>query len=137
MTPPPPPRVYETILYAEDLAAAGAFYRDVLGLALIDDLTPTGKAFRLPSGALLLVFDPRESERPGRPAPPHGARGPGHVAFGVDPGQLRAWRAHLRERGVALEPSPLAAESGRQLYFRDPAGNSIELVEGDIWPAAG
>lgn len=134
MPPAPPPRVYETVLYAEDLVTAGAFYREVLGLALVDDRTPTALAFRLASGALLLVFDPQESERPGRPAPSHGARGPGHVAFGVDPGQLSAWRERLHGQGVALEESPLGTASGRQLYFRDPAGNSIELVEGDLWP---
>lgn len=133
-TPPAPARVYETILYAGDLAAATAFYRDVIGLRLVDEMGPAGVAFRLTGGALLLLFDPGQSGQPGRPAPSHGARGPGHIAFGVPAGDLALWREHLRARGVAIEQDGFAGRTGRQLYFRDPAGNSVELVAGEIWP---
>lgn len=139
MPPPPPPpvRVYETTLYAEDLAAAVGFYRDVLGLSLADDLQPTGVAFRLPSGSMLLIFDPRVSAAPGRPAPSHGARGPGHIAFAVGSGDLPGWRDHLADHEIHIEQVGMAGTGGgaeRQLYVRDPAGNSVELVVGELWP---
>ena len=133
MNAPAPPRVYETILYAHDVAATAVFYRDVLGLEPIGEPEGLMAAFRMTSGAVLLIFDPRRSETPGRAVPSHGGHGPGHVAFGVDAGQLKRWRERLAEQGVAIERESRRAAQVGQLYFRDPAGNSVELVEGDIW----
>ena len=129
----PPRRLYETVLYAEDLEAATAFYRDALGLRLVERVEGLVAAFRLSDGAMLLVFDPRNSSMPGRPAPSHGAAGSGHIAFQVNGAELSEWRARLLELGVAIEQEhggPVVS----QLYFRDPAGNSVELVRGELWP---
>jgi catechol 2,3-dioxygenase-like lactoylglutathione lyase family enzyme len=123
-----PRSVYETVVYAPDLAAATAFYGDVLGLREVDD-----GAFRLDDGGILLLFDPARSSQPGRPVPSHGATGAGHVAFSVE--GLDAWRERLREAGVELEQEKEWARGGaRSIYVRDPAGNSVEFVEGDLWP---
>jgi catechol 2,3-dioxygenase-like lactoylglutathione lyase family enzyme len=123
-----PQRIYETVLYAPDLEAATAFYRDVLGLRQLDDM-----ALRLDDGGVLLLFDPELSSKPDRPVPSHGARGAGHIAFSV--AELEPWRERLREHGVELEHEHEWARGGaRSLYVRDPAGNSVELVEGDLWP---
>jgi catechol 2,3-dioxygenase-like lactoylglutathione lyase family enzyme len=124
-----PRGVYETVVYATDLEAATGFYRDVLGLREVDD-----GAFRLDDGGILLLFDPARSSQTGRPVPSHGAMGAGHVAFTVD--TLHAWRERLLEAGVKLEQEKEWARGGaRSIYIRDPAGNSVELVEGDLWPA--
>ena len=123
-----PGSVYETVVYAGDLEAATAFYRDVLGLREVDD-----GAFRLDGGGMLLLFDPARSSQPGRPVPSHGATGAGHVAFVVD--SLEAWLERLDEAGVDVEQEKEWARGGaRSVYVRDPAGNSVELVEGDLWP---
>jgi hypothetical protein len=37
--PSPPASIYETILYATDVAAVAAFYRDVIGLRLVEGPT--------------------------------------------------------------------------------------------------
>ena len=66
--------------------------------------------------------------------PSHGATGAGHVAFSVGDGELDAWREKLRARGVELEQEKTWPRGGRSIYVRDPAGNSVELVEGDLWP---
>ncbi len=124
-----PRRVYETVVYASHFEAATAFYGDVLGLRQVDD-----GAFRLDDGGMLLLFDPARSSQPGRPVPSHGATGAGHVAFAVGEGELDAWRERLRARGVELEQEQEWPRGGRSLYVRDPAGNSVELVEGDLWP---
>ncbi len=129
----PPRRVYETVLYAEDLEAATAFYRDALGLRLVDSVEGLVAAFRLSGGSMLLVFDPRNSSVPGRTAPSHGAAGSGHVAFQVNGSELVEWRTRLLGLGIAVEKEHADSKVG-QLYFRDPAGNSVELVRGELWP---
>jgi len=55
------------------------------------------------------------------------------VAFSVRAGQLAAFEAALRARGVAIERELRWDAGGRSLYVRDPAGNSVELIEGDAW----
>jgi catechol 2,3-dioxygenase-like lactoylglutathione lyase family enzyme len=124
-----PRSVYETVVYTPDLTAATAFYRDVLGLREVDD-----GALRLDYGGMLLLFDPSLSSQPGRPVPSHGATGAGHVAFSVGDGELDAWREKLRALGVELEQEKEWPRGGHSIYVRDPAGNSVELVEGDLWP---
>jgi catechol 2,3-dioxygenase-like lactoylglutathione lyase family enzyme len=58
-----------------------------------------------------------------------------HVAFSVGEGELDAWRDRLAAHGVELEQDQDWQRGGaRSLYVRDPAGNSVELVEGDLWP---
>ena len=125
--------IYETVLYAPDPPAAAAFYRDALGLVPIEDPDELSAVFRLPDGGVLLIFDPQRSSRPGRPVPSHGAAGPGHVAFALEAGGYEGAIAALREANVEVERE-VAWERGRSVYLRDPAGNSVELVDGDIWP---
>ena len=125
-----PRRVYETVVYATDLEAARAFYRDALGLREVED-----GVFRLDDDGVLLLFDPALSSQPGRVVPSHGPIGAVHVAFSVGEGELDAWRDRLANHGVELEQDQDWQRGGaRSLYVRDPAGNSVELVEGDLWP---
>ena len=127
--------VYETVLYGKDLATLSEFYVDVLGLRLVEGPGELAAAFRVPDGSVVLLFDPELAGRPGRPVPSHGATGPGHVAFRVPKGGLDAWRDALEERGVPLEREVEWDAGGRSLYVRDPAGNSVELTEDELWPA--
>ena len=125
-----PRRVYETVVYATDLEAARTFYRDVLGLREVED-----GVFRLDDDGVLLLFDPTLSSQPGRVVPSHGPTGTVHVAFSVGEGELEVWRERLDEHGVELEQDHDWQRGGaRSLYVRDPAGNSVELVDGDLWP---
>jgi len=126
--------VYETVLYAADVEATARFYADVLGLHQIEKPTELSAVFRLPDGGVLLIFDPTRSSTPGRPVPSHGATGAGHVAFAVEPGTLDASADALRRHGIEIEQEISWDEGGRSLYVRDPAGNSVELVEGEAWP---
>lgn len=123
--------VYETVLYAPELDVAAAFYRDVLRLTPHGEPSMLGWTFRLPCGAMLLLFEPHESSKSGRIVPAHGCSGAGHVAFRVD--NLDEWRSALRNAGVAIEHEHTWPPGGRSLYVRDPAGNSIELVQGEVW----
>jgi catechol 2,3-dioxygenase-like lactoylglutathione lyase family enzyme len=127
-------RVLETSLYADDLEAAERFYRDDLGLPLIG--REAGRhAFFGCGGSIFLLFRPAAT-RHSQAVPPHGAAGPGHVAFAVEEGSLEAWRCRLEQRRIEIESDQRWPGGGRSLYLRDPAGNSVELTTPGIWAEA-
>ena len=140
-----PAVILETVLYATDLAAARAFYTDVMGLTLYSEVTGRQLFFRLEQ-QMLLIFNPDATQIPARPGglpvPPHGARGPGHICFSASAAEIEAWKAHLENKGIAIEsdfiwPNRDPAKHGRSIYFRDPAGNSVEIAQPRIWGIEG
>jgi len=140
MKPPAPPsdvclqRVLETSLYADDLEAVERFYTDELGLTLIGREAGRHVFFHC-GGSLLLLFRPGAA-RQSQAVPPHGAVGPGHVAFAVEEGMLEAWHRRLEQRRITIERDQRWPGGGRSLYLRDPAGNSVELTTPGIWAGA-
>lgn len=131
-----PSAVLESAVYVDDLDAAEAFYGGRLGLPLIGRVAGRHAFFRCGAG-VVLVFRPDATEvvDPASPlaVPPHGARGPGHLCFAAEPLGIDAWRERLVQRGIALESEVTWPWGGRSLYFRDPAGNSLEIAEARIW----
>ena len=124
--------VHEAALYVEDLAAAERFWRRI-GLQVVGR-SPGRHVFFRAGRDLLLVFDAAATREPGGGVPPHGAEGPGHVALDVpDAEALAAWREHLGLAGVEIEREQEWPSGGRSLYFRDPAGNSLELITRGSW----
>jgi catechol 2,3-dioxygenase-like lactoylglutathione lyase family enzyme len=124
-------RVLETILYVDDLDAAERFYGEVLGLELDSRKGGLFVFFKCGKG-MLLLFEP-EAAATGRNVPAHGARGAGHACFAVAEDALPAWKARLTAAGVAIEQEMTWPRGGRSFYFRDPAGNSLELATPRIW----
>lgn len=136
MTMGPPERILETVLYAPDLVAAEAFYRDVLGLEPFARRAGRHLFYRLGT-QVLLIFNPAGTAQPPAPGtlpvPRHGSHGQGHVCFAADGERLDAWRERLMSRGVPIEAEFSWPGGGRSIYVRDPAGNSIEFAEPRIW----
>lgn len=130
----PPVEVMETVLYARHLDAVRPFYAGLLGFRDISTNLPRGLAFRISDRAVLLIFDPSLTRLPHDLVPSHGATGEGHIAFRVAPGELHPWRERLAVAGVPIEREVAWPRGGQSLYIRDPAGNSVELVDGEIWP---
>ena len=124
--------VVETAVYADDLAAAEAFYGAAPGLQVVGREPGRHVFFRAGDAGVLLVFR-ADATLQGGPLPPHGAAGPGHFALGVGAESFEAWRKLLQGRGVAVEKEVRWPRGGRSLYFRDPAGNSVELVTPGVW----
>lgn len=134
------PGVLEAALYAEDLDAAEAFYGGVLGLEKLLRAGDRHVFFRAGS-TVVLIFNPNETVKPpapgSLPVPPHGARGPGHLCFSASAAEIGAWRERLMAAGVEIESDFEWPNGARSIYFRDPAGNSLEMAEPRLWFADG
>jgi catechol 2,3-dioxygenase-like lactoylglutathione lyase family enzyme len=132
----PPAAILEAALYADDLDAAERFYGKVLGLERIVRVDARHVFYRVGDG-VLLIFNPEETcKTPGNPdlpVPPHGAQGPGHFCFAVDGAALEDWCARLDAAGVRIEADFHWPNGARSIYFRDPAGNSLEMAEPRLW----
>lgn len=123
-------RLMEVRVRARDVAVQRAFYATTLGLPVSGD---TADAVTVHAGASRLVF---EAAR--------GAGGDGgdslyHIAFTIPRNKLAAAKGWLAAR------TPLMTRDGRdefgseswdaqQVYFRDPAGNIMELIARQTLP---
>lgn len=136
--PPAPPLgpVLEAALYAHDLDAAEAFYGGVLGLERIVRVGARHVFFRA-GRTVVLIFNPDETAKggsnPALPVPAHGAIGPGHLCLSAGANDFAAWRARLEAAGYPVEADFRWPTGARSLYFRDPAGNSLEIAEPALW----
>jgi catechol 2,3-dioxygenase-like lactoylglutathione lyase family enzyme len=124
--------VVETALYVDDLRATETFYRTVLGLPVIGKEPGRHVFFQVGEASVLLAFL-AEATLKGDQLPPHGATGPGHFALGIDTRAYNAWRKLLLSHGVTIEKEVEWPRGGKSIYFRDPAGNSVELVTPGVW----
>jgi catechol 2,3-dioxygenase-like lactoylglutathione lyase family enzyme len=132
-----PSGILEAALYVDDLDAAEAFYAGALGLERIARVEGRHVFFKC-AGTVVLLFNADATIVPPQPdarlpVPPHGARGPGHLCFSASSSEIDQWKLHLEAQGVAIEADFEWPQGGRSIYFRDPAGNSIEFAEPSIW----
>jgi catechol 2,3-dioxygenase-like lactoylglutathione lyase family enzyme len=124
--------VVETAIYVDDPQAAEAFYGTTLGLPVVGKEPGRHVFFQVGEASVLLAFR-AETTLKGDQLPPHGATGPGHFALGIETEALDAWRKLLQSHGVAIEKEVAWPRGGKSIYFRDPAGNSVELVTPGVW----
>jgi catechol 2,3-dioxygenase-like lactoylglutathione lyase family enzyme len=122
-------RVLETVLYfgegeREEMLR---FYGETLGLDRATD-----GAFRVGDG-LVLLFEREAAKRKTSP-PPHGTDGAAHVGFVAADGEYDAWKEHLAAAGVPAIQELTWDRDRRSFYFHDPAGNVLEIADGDMWP---
>jgi len=142
-------RIHHTGVIVSDLDRSIAFYHDVLGLPLASEPSPVvagpglGPALGVPGASLRMVTldvggDTLELlEYLSPPSPidtpmPQNALGAHHVAFRVD--DVAAKVAELEDRGVTFLSPVNRVDEGvlagwRWVYFRDPDGITLELVE--------
>jgi catechol 2,3-dioxygenase-like lactoylglutathione lyase family enzyme len=124
--------VVETAIYVDDLQATDTFYGTILGLRVIGKERGRHVFFQVGEASVLLAFL-AEATLKGNQLPPHGATGPGHFALGIEADAFDAWRKLLQGHGVTIEKEVEWPKGGKSLYFRDPAGNSVELVTPGVW----
>jgi catechol 2,3-dioxygenase-like lactoylglutathione lyase family enzyme len=123
--------ILETIIYTSDLDASEQFYTKVLGLEFVTREENKFVFFRC-GHRMFLVFNPDATAEQTH-LPQHGAHGSQHVAFSIRAAELDQWRKHLEQSGVKIEQDVQWENGSRSVYFRDPAGNSVELASPVIW----
>ena len=136
MAAPKPQGILEAALYVDDLDVAEAFYGGVLGLKRISRHGNRHVFYRV-GGTILLLFNATETrlptDNPRLPVPPHGTTGDGHVCFAMAGDDLDRLTDALAQAGVPVEADFRWPNGARSVYFRDPAGNSIEYAEPHLW----
>ncbi len=127
---PPLTGVLESVLYCttETEEATARFYEDVLGLRRVSRW-----GYRLGHQVFLLFNgdETRDQEWP----PPHGASGAGHICFTVPPEGYDRWKEHVRAQDIEIIDETDWSRGVHSFYFKDPAGNVLEISNGDMWPA--
>lgn len=115
--------VHHLAVVVSSLPRAEHFYRDVLGLPVVQRWTDDRGRSRsvwlgLGGGGFLAV------ERAGRTRPKRNDEAPGWhcVAFGIEAAGRERWRARLERAG-----HPVFRETAFTLYVRDPDGNVVAL----------
>jgi len=137
LAPPKVDGVLEAALYADDLVAAKEFYAGKLGFEKILEAPGTFVFFRC-SATILLVFNPAQTRKQplpsaARPVPGHGCDGAGHVCFSAPGASLDRWAEYLGKAGIPIEAEITWDNGARSVYFRDPAGNSLEFAQPRLW----
>lgn len=125
-------RILESVLYAEDLAAARAFYVGVLGLAEISFDAERDLFLRCENG-VLIVFKASKTRVADAGVPAHGAVGAGHLAFAASDEEIEAWRGRLSDAGVPIVKEIEWPDGATSIYFKDPAGNILEFATPRLW----
>ena len=129
--------VLETALYHDgaDREAIERFYGEVLGLPRVARW-PDGLAYRV-GGGVVLLFDRDGLARRGGPIADHGSSGPGHACLRAEGAEYDGWRERLEAAGIEITHDAEWGGGGRSFYFKDPAGNLLEIADRDIWPQPG
>jgi len=127
--------IVETCINVSDISRARRFYEGILGF---DVMEHDDRILRLSGGPdVLLLFMQGGSAHPiavtGGLIPPHNTLGAGHFAFAILADELESWRQVLRDRGIQIESEISWERGGHSIYFRDPAGNLLELVSPGTW----
>jgi catechol-2,3-dioxygenase len=131
-------KLVETSIYVSDLERSESFYTRVLGLEVFTRDIPRD-VFLKTGRSMFLIFNPaylrKEKEREGDAAIPQVYEvGKTHIAFEIDRNDFEGWKDLLSKNGVTIEHEKTWENEQRSIYFRDPDGNVVELVESGNWP---
>jgi catechol 2,3-dioxygenase-like lactoylglutathione lyase family enzyme len=128
MSQPATMGLFEMVLEVADLERATRFYRDAIGLPIVERWTDERPAVWLALGReAFLGLWPVET---GGAAAIHQGRGGAHVHFALrlPYGTLDAVRARLEGLGYEIEERDFG-RGNRAIYLDDPDGNVLELTE--------
>lgn len=129
-------KVVETCIYSFDLFNMKKFYAGILGMPVVQE--EEGKMVFLQAGKnMLLIFNPDKTGTDNDRLPTHGAPTPPssvHFAMEIEEGDYSGWKDLLVRNRIAIEKEVNWNGRAKSLYFRDPAGNLVELITPGEWP---
>ena len=136
LKPPNVRGMLEYGLYVEDVPRAVEFYQELFGFSrLFADSRMA--ALDVVGAQVLLLFRRGASREPvttgGGVLPGHDSQGTSHLAFAISGDEFVRWEGWLDHHGVAVESTVQWDRGGRSIYFRDPDGHLLELVEPGVW----
>ena len=113
------------------------FYVNRLGLDLISE-EERRHVFLKAGKSMLLVFNPENTSLAANSTfPTHGVcTSPSsiHFALEIEQAGYEAAKNLLVQNKIAIEKEMSWGSGGKSVYFRDPAGNLVEIVTKGQWP---
>jgi catechol 2,3-dioxygenase-like lactoylglutathione lyase family enzyme len=115
------------------------FYTNILGLEFVSE--EKDRYLFLKAGqSMLLIFNPNKtlaSDTSDTQLPAHGAFAPPsiiHFALEINEESYGDARSILNQNNIKIEKEVTLEKDTNSIYFRDPAGNLVEIITPGFWP---
>jgi catechol-2,3-dioxygenase len=116
------------------------FYINILGLEFVSE-EKDRFVFLKAGQSMLLIFNPSKTltgnDTSTTQLPFHGAITPPsiiHFALEIDKENYDKTKPMLNEKNVKIEKEVAWEKGANSIYFRDPAGNLVEIITPYSWP---
>jgi catechol 2,3-dioxygenase-like lactoylglutathione lyase family enzyme len=131
----------ETCIYSSDLEKMKDFYINTLGPEFVSE-EKDRYAFLKAGQSMLLIFNPNKTLVSNGSngiiqLPIHGAITPPsiiHFALEIEKQNYDTAKQILKERNIKIEKEVTWGKGTNSIYFRDPAGNLVEIITPSSWP---
>jgi len=120
-----PYRIHHVAINVTDLAQSINFYRDIIGLTVIESGENSAK-LSIGDAEISLFKLPSDYKPCEEPDTKH-AGSLNHLAFEISPATFDIYHRRLVDRNITITFGPVKRRHGQTLYFLDPDGNKIEL----------
>jgi catechol 2,3-dioxygenase-like lactoylglutathione lyase family enzyme len=134
-------KIVETCIYSSDLEKMKRFYINILGLEFVSE-EKDRHVFLKAGENMLLIFNPIKTldninNEGDSKLPVHGAFAPPsiiHFALEIEKKNYNSAKYTLNEKYVKIEKEVVWEKGTNSVYFRDPAGNLVEIITQGSWP---
>jgi catechol 2,3-dioxygenase-like lactoylglutathione lyase family enzyme len=126
-------KIMETCIYSSNLKEMKEFYQDKLGLEVVSEEMGRHVFFNVGKN-MLLIFNPKVTMH--EKETKHGAITPpamNHFAFEIKKDDFQATKMDILNKNIEIEKEVTWKNGGLSIYFRDPAGNLVEIITDNLW----
>ena len=131
-------KIVEPCNYSTDLKSMKKFYAEILGLPVVQE-EPSKLIFLKAGKSMLLIFNPFRTSINNGELPSHGVinqQSGIHFAMEIEEHEYCLFKEKFARNNIRIEKEVIwnSNITTRSLYFRDPAGNLVELITLGEWP---